>query len=585
VMQEHLSLGARCGGSIYRAVDETLVIAVSDVRDAAVEEHGDPGDCEVAGADRPVTDPWTGKRTEDVAETKLVDGEVRSRDAGDGIQIICRYDDSKPRVKPVRPAQPPPPPPAGKVRGSPSASTTSTSMSADVGECSSIVVIDGDSFVIHSRLTGREEGEDVGDDVMDLEDDDDVSDDAGSDVTDDEGNEDVESIAERCRRFFEARLQAHCWLDLEPPEPPDDVEPPSSSEPSERPTSSSERDECSPGSSECSPAVSEPDECSRSSSESDEREDELDERPVSVDSGRESGTDSQGAGDEPPLKDLVKLEGEVKLEVEVKLEGVLELEAVEEMEGEVKGLPDRPPPSQLELKMALLRREMRELMQQDDQLFRQLLALHDSIQTLRVGGDGSTLSPSSSLCSIPESAEDAISCSAQSHLSAETQSHLSAETQSHLSTEAKSRSSFFDLPAETASCTLAKEEVKPERSFFAELLHVTGLASWTRKRASRLLATSTPEQVAPLARRQVSLPSLTVTASQTSTSSSSQMAAPSYRLAASPSLTQVAALLTRQVTGSSPVRPGQGKISREKTPHRRQGSCDSGIVEEIRAQS
>jgi len=141
------------------------------------------------------------------------------------------------------------------------------------------------------------------------------------------------------------------------------------------------------------------------------------------------------------------------------------------------------------------------------------------------------------------------------------------------------------LPAESASCTLAKEEVKPERSFFAELLHVTGLASWTRKRASRLLATSTPEQVAPLARRQVSLPSLTVTASQTSTSSSSQMAAPSYRLAASPSLTQVAALLTRQVTGSSPVRPGQGKISREKTPHRRQGSCDSGIVEEIRAQS
>ncbi|KAF0302821.1 hypothetical protein FJT64_025105 [Amphibalanus amphitrite] len=153
------------------------------------------------------------------------------------------------------------------------------------------------------------------------------------------------------------------------------------------------------------------------------------------------------------------------------------------------------------------------LMRQDNELFRQLLSLHDSIEALK-HGDGS-LSAGSSLCSLADiEEEDTISTPS-----------TDLDRQSHLSTE-------------TDNLSLVKGDSGSERSFFSEILHVTGMSQWAK---TRLLGPAglTTAQVAPPSPRQ---------------------AAP------------------------SPHSPGAEKAPLRR--HRKQGSCDSGIVDqEIRGQA
>ncbi|XP_037078551.1 uncharacterized protein LOC119099498 [Pollicipes pollicipes] len=412
-MQDRRASGERRSSGIFR-VQETLVIAVGPTPD--LQCWDETGHCrhdgEVTNTGEGAKDPWAS----DAAQPDGGSLVSAVSAGGDGIQIICRYDTACEIADEVLaedaspPVHAPPEPPV-----SPDA----------VGEFSSIVEIDGDSFFIHSRLVGREEDTEANSGREDHHDQDTDDDEEEADNSEDD-ERGRQSIVEQCRQFYESRLVAH-W-----PAP----------------------------------------EATDTTVDADERE----ERPTSVDSGRESGTDSQTA----------------------------EL-------GDVLMKPARSP-SPLELKMALLRREVCSLMRQDNELFRQLLALNDSIEALK-SGEGS-LSPSSSLSSLPDIEEDSISTpsSVVSH-------------QSHLSSDAD-------------NCTPAKGDSGSERSFFAEILHVTGITNWVNNRSNKQDST-TANQVA------------------------------------SPSLCQTAL----------PSPPMPEKPAR-RSGHRKQGSCDSGIVDqELRGQA
>lgn len=242
---------------IYR-LEETVVIPVGDRCDLAMVNDRTATDVDGAGgrdvwcdARSDVTGPATGSGEE--SRASVASGVLSSGD-GDGIQIICRNDSCFGVV------------PTSNVG---SVSETVTRAEADLsalvdaheGDFSSIVEIDGDRFVIHSRLAGSEE--DAHDTSRGEAR---VKQDSGYEETGvcdghDENSGMVmgPSIAEQCRRFFESRLLSR-WPDL---------------------TESSNSD------SQCTPStkVEMAEKCDT----------DKDFRPESADSGRESGSEGLGS--------------------------------------------------------------------------------------------------------------------------------------------------------------------------------------------------------------------------------------------------------------------------------------------------
>ncbi|XP_043244963.1 uncharacterized protein LOC122393199 [Amphibalanus amphitrite] len=396
-------------GEIFRASQHTLVIPVG--RLAAVR-----------GRARAAEDTDSASQRDRVTQTSTMSrytstrGERRAgrdgaatlpRAAGRaGIQIICRYDsvpesDEPPAASCLRPAAAAP--------------------AVDIGDFSSIVEIDGDCVIIHSRqeeaaATAESEAaatEMPGDaeareeDVTSSEDEDAASEDEHITSEDEEADHEDDDIApvalgtpisERCRRFYESRLRSRAAA-------PSSLDLPSDGE-------------------------------------------DTDWGPGSVDSGRESGPDSVGVGGR-----------------------------------RVDTKPPQKPASSLARKMALLRREMWSLMHQDDALFRQLLALNDSIEALK-RADTMSLSSASSLSSLPELADEET-CSPSSTLSS-----TSSGRQSHLS-------------ANSGNYMLLKTKYRSQPQLTAELVAGDGASRLTASRSFSEMSPPSLRQTSPLSLRQL----------------------------------------------------------------------------------
>ena len=199
--------GAAAECEIFRANQHTLVIPVGRLASAgdvdSIDAHEDTDGVALRDCST---------QTGSVSRYKATSGERRpSRDgyrtlpraAGRaGIQIICRYDsvpesDEPPSASCLQPAAAAP--------------------AVDIGDFSSIVEIDGDCVIIHSRQeeTAAEaaagaaaEAEIRGDEMVSSGEEELNSDDEGSEQDDEEDETPVTPISERCRRFYEHRLQS-----------------------------------------------------------------------------------------------------------------------------------------------------------------------------------------------------------------------------------------------------------------------------------------------------------------------------------------------------------------------------------------
>lgn len=244
--------GADLRKGIYR-LNEKVVISVGNAVDYVLtaktetpqEESATP---EEFGTIPDATNPWTLTRTE--RDYRCSNGVIAS--TNDTIQIICRYDSEC-----TLPSTNDTPATAPETQAK---NDTSWSTDAREGEFSSIVEIDGDSFVIHSRLAGCEKKNHKSDGVerggsqqggyRDL---------AALDETRCAGIVRGPSIAEQCRRFYEARLLSR-WCEM--------------------------RDAADQDHRVTSPTAN---------SLASEHDEAVDCRPTSVDSGRDSATDSLGS--------------------------------------------------------------------------------------------------------------------------------------------------------------------------------------------------------------------------------------------------------------------------------------------------
>ena len=322
------------GGSITR-VAETLIISVSQPSEAAVWSDGpvtaagcgEGAECRTpegrtptaglgvcSGGSPPGSGTWLGGDSDSVgglsseapaAAPAAAPASASAATGGDGIQVICRFD-SPPRP-PSPPSSPPPYPPPPPPTESP---PTLAALSREVSEFSSIIEIDGDSFCIRSRLAGREEPEAPSSPSTARRDTERDGDDSDSDSDGSDSEDEVAALVAECRRFNESRLLPR-W-------------------PALLPTDDADAD-----------VIDDETTSSREEEEEDERTEEEEDRPTSVDSGRESGTDSRTADSE---------EGDAKQTEPPTLQTQIQAQTEAQTEAQTQ--------TPLEVKMALLRREV-----------------------------------------------------------------------------------------------------------------------------------------------------------------------------------------------------------------------------------